>query len=105
MADEVREIYYRVIAITNSFLRQSSGLTIEALKDEDPSVAQLAKIMRTLATVLKDLAGDSWDDEKMAHNAFQCCLTMERLAKVVAESDDGGLQSVLRDLEMVANVP
>lgn len=106
MTDEaVRAIYYRVIQITSAFLEQSSGLTIDALKTVDPSVEQLAKTMRTLATVLKDLAGDSWDDENMALNAFQCCLTMERLADVVATSDEDGLNQVLKDLELHAKVP
>ena len=103
--EEIQRIYYRVIEITNSFLEASSGLTIEGLREFDPSVEKLAKIMRTLATVLKDLAGDSWDDERMALNAFQCCLTMERLAEVVANSDDGGLAEVLRELEIHAKVP
>jgi len=106
MGDEdIKGIYYRVIEITNSFLQGASGLTIEALKEVDPSVEKLAKTMRMLATVLKDLAGDSWDDEKMALNAFQCCLTMERLAEVVAKSDDGELSDVLRELELHAKVP
>lgn len=105
MGNEVEEIYYRVIAITNIFLKQSSGLTLEALKDVDPSVEHLARTMRMLATVLKDLAGDNWKDEGMAINAFQCCLTMERLAEAVANSDDGGLSDVLRDLELHAKVP
>lgn len=104
-SETIRQIYYRVISLTNSILRESSVLTIEALREVDPSVEQLARTMRLLATVLKDLAGDSWDDEKMALNAFQCCLTMERLAEIVANSDHDGLDKVLRDLELLTNVP
>lgn len=99
------DIYYRVIELANSILKESSILSIEALKEIDPSVEELSKVMRLLANVLKEFAGDSWEDEKMALNAFQCCLTMERLAEVVANSDHDGLANVLKELEINTRVP
>lgn len=101
----LNELYYRIIAVANHFLTSSSNFSIEVLKDYDPTVATIAKNMRTLATILKDLAGDSYEDENMALNAFQCCLVMERIADVVAEGDDGDLDLLVKQLEMHVKVP
>ena len=101
----VKAIYYRVIAIASHFLEEARYLSVEGLRDVDPTVAHLAKTMRMLASVLKDLAGESWDDEKMAHNALQCCLVMERLADVVAKDGEDELGEVLTQLETHTNVP
>ncbi len=103
--EAVKELYYRVIATANTFLEGRSWFTIEALKEIDPSVEQLAKTMRLIATVLKDLAGDSYEDTSMALNAFQCCLVMERLADIVGREDDGELEQALNELELHAKVP
>jgi len=104
-SSEVTDLYYRVINVVNFFLENAACLTFEALKEFDPSVEKIAKNMRMLANVLKELAGDSYEDEKMALNAFQCCLTMERLADVVAAGDGQDLENLMHELEMHARVP
>lgn len=103
--DEIHEIYYMVINLTSGFLEKADYLSIESLRKVDPTVEELSRIMRTLATILSALAGSSWDDEKMAHNALQCCLVMERLAGVVEAGDHGSLDEVIRELNVLAKVP
>ena len=102
---DLKEIYYRIIQVANYFLENASHLTIEALKEFDPSVEQLSKDMRMLATVLKDLAGSSYEDESLALNAFQCCLIMERLADAVSQERGDDLDELVRQLEGHTNVP
>lgn len=102
---EPKDLYYRIISVANFFLENSTELTIDALKEFDPSVEQLSKTMRVLATILKDLAGDSYEDEDMALNAFQCCLIMEQLADIVASGDSEKLDDLVRKLEMHTKVP
>jgi len=102
---ELSGLYYRIIEVANFFLRNASHLTIDALKDFDPSVEVIAKNMRTLATIVKDLAGDNYDDENMAINAFQCCLIMERIADIVAKGEGDDLDSLVKQLELHTKVP
>lgn len=103
--EEIKGLYYRVIDVANFFVTNSSIITIESLKEHDPSVEEMAKAMRLMATVLKDLAGDSYDDTDMAMNAFQCCLIMEQIADVVADDNEDGLEDLVRQLEVHVNVP
>jgi len=102
---ELKDVYYRIIHVANYFLENASHLTIEVLKEFDPSVEQLSKDMRMLATVLKDLAGNSYEDENLAMNAFQCCLVMERLADAVSQGRDEDLDELVHLLEVHTNVP
>ena len=102
---DTRSLYLKIIAIANHFLKNNTIITIEELKDFDPSLEELAKLMRELANILKDLAADSYEDENMAINAFQCCLTMEKLADVVNNEDEAALPELIKSLEMHVKVP
>lgn len=102
---DTRSLYLKIISIVDFFLRNQEIVTIQALKDFDPTVEELTKIMRSLANMLKDFAADSYEDESMAINAFQCCLVMERLADVVKEEDEDALQALIKELEMHVKVP
>jgi len=102
---DTRSLYLKIIGIVNFFIENNAVITVQALKDFDPSVEELAKIMRLLSTILKDVAADNYEDEAMAINAFQCCLTMERLAEVVKIEDEIALEGLIKELEMHANVP
>lgn len=102
---DTRSLYLKIITIADFFLRNNAILSIEALKDFDPTVEELARIMRSLANILKDLAADSYEDENMAINAFQCCLIMERLAVVVKDENEDALEELIKTLEMHVLVP
>ena len=80
-------------------------MSVSDLKDFDPSVEELAKVIKELATILRLLASSSYEDENMAINALQCCFEMEKLAKAVQDEDDSALEEVFRRLEMHVNVP
>jgi hypothetical protein len=102
---DVKQLYYRIIVVANFFLGNASHLTVRELQEYDPTVAQIAKDMRTLATILKGLAGDTYEDENMAINALQCCRIMERIADVVASGNEGELEALVKNLELHTNVP
>ena len=102
---ETTLVYQRVIAVANFFLENASHLTIDALKEFDPTVEQIARDLRMLSNILKGLAGDSYDDENMSINAFQCCLTMERIARCIEEDNEQELNSLVKQLEMHTKVP
>ncbi len=98
-------VYQRVIGVANYFLENASHLKLDDLKEFDPTVEQLAQDLRALATLLKGLAGDSYDDENMSINAFQCCLTMERIAACVEENNEHDLNELVQQLEMHTKAP
>jgi len=102
---ELRQVYNRMLFVANHFLENASHLTLESLKEYDPSVDQISKNMRMLATILKDLAGDNYEDSNMAMNAFQCCLIMERLADAVASNNGDDLETIVKEFEIHVNVP
>lgn len=104
---EVRALYERILKVANYFVKNASasGLTIDGLKKLDPSVQQIAKDMRMLAVIIRGLAGESYEDENMAINAFQCCLIMERLADAVASEQQGQLDALMKELERHITVP
>lgn len=102
---DVLDLYYRIIRVANFFLENASVLTIQELRRVNPSVAQLAKDMRMLAMILKELATSNYDDTSVAINAFQCCLLMERIADAVEKDDEHLLDELVRQLELHTNVP
>lgn len=102
---EAKKTYYRIISVANYFLENAAHLTFEALKEFNPSVEELAKIMRTLAHMLKEVAGSNYEDEDMALNAFQCCIIMEQLADAVAKDNGDNVEQLMQQLETHTKVP
>ncbi len=102
---DILVIYQRVILVANSFTENADILTIDILKDFDPSVEIIARNLRFLANIIKDIAGESYEDQDIALNAFQCCLIMEQIADAVAEEDDSKLDDLVKQLEVHTKVP
>ncbi|TXL12890.1 hypothetical protein BMR04_14870 [Methylococcaceae bacterium HT3] len=102
---KVDEIYYRIINAVNFFLESVGSITIDGLKEVNPSVERIAKDMRTLSNILKDLAGSSYEDQNLAINALQCCFIMEELAIAVSEEREGDFDELFRKLELHTKVP
>lgn len=92
--------------VAGYFLKNAPFLTIQDLKDHDPSLTEITRDLRILIAVLQELAvADSYEDERMSINALQCCLTLERLARVVASGREEELDDIYRELEMHVTVP
>jgi hypothetical protein len=104
---EIRGVYLRTLAVANFFVKNATavGLTLDGLTGLDPSVQQFAHDMRVLSTIIKGLAGGSFEDENMAINAFQCCLIMERIAEAMEARREDQIESLVKDLERHIYVP
>lgn len=100
-----RSVYVRLLTIVDYFVSNAVHLHVKDLKEFDPSLEELAREIRTLATVIGVLASSRYEDENMAVNAIQCCLEMERLAKIVQQEDEAELEEVFRRLEMHVKAP
>ena len=102
---DTKHVYQRVLAVANFFLTNASHLTIGALKDFDPTVEQIATDLRTLANLLEALASDSYEDQNMSVNAFECCLTMKQIADCVETENEQDYENLVKKLEMHTNAP
>lgn len=105
--NEARDVYLRILNVADFFIAQSAtlNLNMEALQAMNPDARKMAKIMRSLADVLRALAGNDYSDENMAINAFQCCLLMEQIADAIVQQDASLVEVLLSSLEKHVNAP
>ena len=100
------DIYRRTLKVVRFFLdNMSENVTIAELQDLDPTIEQVADDVKLLATILRAVADDSFEDEDMAINAFQCAIHLSRLADVVRSNQEDQLEQLIKDLEMHCDVP
>jgi hypothetical protein len=101
------ELYWRIIKVIEHFLKSSrSNLSVEALKELDPTIEQVAEDLRMLAGIFNVLAvAGSYEDTNMALNALQCVNVMERLVIAVSDGKQDDLESIIKELEVHVNVP
>lgn len=103
---DAKLVYQRVLAVARQFIDNTSHIiNVANLKELNPTVGQLAVDLRDLANVLKDIAGDNYEDQDMALNAFQCSLTMRQIADCVEEENEHDLNNLVETLEMHAHAP
>ena len=104
VSDEVLLVYQRVVKVANYFLDNArGGISLADLKDFDPTVERIAKNMRLLAMLVRELASDSCGDESIAINAHQCCIIMEQIALAVELEKDSEISELVKVLDMHAN--
>jgi hypothetical protein len=97
-------VYQRIVKVANYFLDNAKGgLSLDDLKDFDPTIEKIAKNMRILAMVVRELAGSSYEDEDTAINAHQCCIVMEQIALAVERENESELPNLVKMLDMHAN--
>jgi hypothetical protein len=101
---DTRDIYARVLVIVEFFLKNAAHLTITELQNYNPSIEELARDVKRLASILGVLAND-YEDENMAINALQCCLQLRNLANVVRHGEESELDSIFKTLELHTQVP
>ena len=104
VSEEVQLVYQRVVKVANYFLENANGgLSLDDLKEFDPTVERIARNMRILAMVVRELASDSCGDEDIAINAHQCCIVMEQIALAVELEREDDIPDLVKTLDMHAN--
>lgn len=78
---------------------------MKELQNFNPSIEEIAKGVKLLSVLLKEIASESYEDEAMAINAFQCVLILEQITKAVQASDEQKLDSLVKELEKHIQVP
>ena len=90
-------LYETVIRTSNSFLHNCKTFPMDMLKGEDPSYAQLAKMMRRVATIITLLA-DSFDP-MMGQKAAEYCELMTKMGIAIDNSDQVDLDRLVVELQ------
>lgn len=104
VSEEVQSVFQRVVKVANYFLANAEGgFSLDDLKDFDPTIERIAKNMRILAMVVRELASDSCGDEGIAINAHQCCIVMEQIALAVELEKEDEIPKLVEMLDMHAN--
>jgi hypothetical protein len=90
-------LYDEVLRTSNRFLYNCKGFSVEVLKLEDPSFAEVAEIMRKVARIIIALADDF--DPMMGQKAFEYCELMHGIGVAIVNGDQVALERALGELE------
>lgn len=90
-------LYDQVLRTANRFLYNCKGFSVEILKLEDPSFAQVADIMRKAARIIAAIADDF--DPMMGQKANEYCELMRKIGVAIENGEQVALEHALVELE------
>lgn len=100
------DVYRAVLGITNKFLAGARGWQISEIRAmENPTLEEIAKELRTLVTIMRDIKDSSYEDQDMETNALQCLLIMEQIVNAAMYDRPEILPELLRQLETHNGAP
>ena len=104
---DIREIYFRILIITNKFVTNASlfNLDINLLKSLNPNASQIAKDIKALSHIIESLANEDYSDQNLAINAKQAALFILQIAEAIQDESKQNLDDRLRDLEKLFSAP
>lgn len=102
----VVDLHFMVINVANSFLKQKSQFNIHELHQRnDPTYDEVAYDAKLLAVVLKEVASlGVFSEDRLAENAQQAALFMERMAIAITNKDQEALDSAANDLGSMCQI-
>ncbi|WP_278403794.1 hypothetical protein [Pseudoalteromonas ruthenica] len=101
MEEQIQKMYRLVFGVAKHFLEQFQLFTIEELAEHDePTYAEIAGRAKRLAEIMTVFAehGD-WSSERVALNAKQAALHMERMALAISEENNEELEQAAQCLQ------
>jgi len=90
-------LYDEVLRTSNRFLHNCQNFSIEVLRMENPTYAQVAKVMRKVATFITLLADDF--DPMMGQKAFEYCELMHKIGVAIETNDHLALKIHVAELD------
>ena len=102
-----RDIYLRVLNVTDNFVRQSKFilLDLDALRAMNPDAASLAHQVRRLVAILSIVGTEDYDNQAMASNCLQQALSLSQIADAITEGNVERVKFLVKELEKLINVP
>jgi len=92
-----QELYDAILRTANQFWHNGKHFSVEILKAENPSYAEVAEIMKKLAVILTVLSDDF--DPMMGQKAFEYCELMRRMGVAIQNSDQIELTKLVGELD------
>lgn len=90
-------LYEIVLRISNRFLHNCRHFSIEILKLENPTYAEIAVLMKKVAVIIATLADDF--DPMMGQKAHEYCELMHRIGIAIEQGDQIALEKYVRELD------
>lgn len=95
--ENATRLYSMVLQTSNMFLHNCKHFAIGMLQDENPTYAEVAKVMRQLAGIIGALADDF--DPMMGQKAHDYCELMTQMGVAIERSNRVALDALVAELE------
>lgn len=92
-----QQLYDGILRTANRFLYEAKGFSVEVLKWEDPSFAEVAAVSIRIAEIITLIADDF--DPMMGQKATEYCELMRKIGVAIEEDDQVALDRALVELE------
>lgn len=92
-----QHLYDGILRTANRFLYEAKGFSVEVLKWEDPSFAEVAEISTRVAEIITLIADDF--DPMMGQKATEYCELLRKIGVAIEEDDQVALDQALVELE------
>lgn len=92
-----QHLYDGILRTANRFLYEAKGFSVEVLKWENPSFAEVAEISARVAEIITLIADDF--DPMMGQKATEYCELMRKIGVAIDKDDQVALDQALVELE------
>lgn len=89
MEKHAEALYHLILQTANQFLYNCLHFSIDVLRDETPTYAEVAELMEPLSKIIRALADDF--DPMMGQKALEYCALMKEIGIAIANSDEDSL--------------
>jgi hypothetical protein len=98
---EIVKLHFDIIRVANFFLKQKTQFSIHELSEHDePTYEQVAIDARFIAKMLQEISSlGVYSEERLAENASQAALFMERMALAISNDNQDALDTAAQELE------
>lgn len=94
----VERLYTKLMDSANRFLHNAKNYSINVLKLENPSYAEIAKQMREVAAIITVLA-ENVNDPMIGPKAYEYVALMDGIARAIDDLNDDALQDFVAQLD------
>lgn len=92
LPEDLEQAYYSVLDVTNQVLRKCKLFSIEMLRDETPTIDEIAKSLRLVCNILEKLVElEPCQDVLIPGKAHEYVDHVQALAKAIEQGDEAGL--------------
>ena len=102
---DTRDIYLKLLKVLESFVTNAVHLDVQALKNYNPSIEELAKDIFVFSSIIETMSNNSYEDENMVINAKQCAIKMRMMAEAIRNNNNQEVTCIFKELGKLTHVP